>query len=633
MKQAFNSTYTLFVTSCITTALLTLTFYSGFAQADPNFTGCTVETVEATRAEFEQEVAELVNQQRAEVNMSPLKLITTLSNAARYHAADMKQDDYFQHDSYDLNGTKLVMVCKWNERIEKYYAGATLGENIAFGYSNPTIVMNGWMNSPGHRSNILNEHYRTIGVGYFSRYWVQDFGTEGSVYPLIINGEARQTVSPMVKLYIYGTEWTEMRLRNDDAQWGEWQPFANQVDWTMTNISGTRTVSVELRNAATTAASSDSIELVVSAEPTLVPGTTPTATQTATPTNTPTTESTPTATGTAASTATPTPTIAANALIGKVTLQGRPQPPHMSWRVPLQIQFIDQNPPNHTYDFSATTDDRGQFAINNPPQGKFFITVRGEHTLRQVVNAIVTSGTQTITVGELYEGDVTADNHVDLYDFSAIAMYYAACAGQMSLPTRVDLDGDTCVDTDDLSLLQANFHRSGATLPDTALRISAASFDRVNAEIELVEIQTKKAGDKFVVNVRVEGQAPDIVNAGALYLNFDPTKLNALSITPLSQFPVSLASHIDNSQGQADFTVGHLGKGIATPFLLASILFETKSDIETTALSLSVTSDRRTDLAGGGISLLPAPQNSEVIFTGELGEPTQTVYLPVIQRQ
>ncbi len=235
------------------------------------FTGCNAQNFATINAAYEQRVVELVNDTRAQNNQPPLKRNDALDYAARYHARDMKEDNYFSHDSKDRNGSTLTTVCSWSARIDKFYFNRSwLGENIAAGYSDPQTVMNGWLGSPDHRANILNGSFREIGVGYwdgggtYNRYWVQDFGTRSAVYPIVINREYAQTSSPDVGLYIYGEGvWNEMRLRNDDGTWGAWQPFRSSLTWRLNWLRGMRSVSVELRRSgqATGASSSDSIEL------------------------------------------------------------------------------------------------------------------------------------------------------------------------------------------------------------------------------------------------------------------------------------------------------------------------------------------------------------------------------------
>ncbi|MGB9799417.1 MAG: CAP domain-containing protein [Thermanaerothrix sp.] len=235
------------------------------------FTGCATgsETISPVRADFEQRVVELVNDYRASKNLPPLKRVAELDNAARYHARDMRQDDYFAHDSYDRNGNTLTLVCKWNTRITAFYKNwRNLGENIAAGYASPDSVMQGWLSSDGHRANIESQSYWEIGVGYdegsgsYFRYWVQDFGRRDGIYPLVINREYAQTSDPNVELYIYGMGvWTQMRLRNDDDPWGEWQPFSPTVSWRLKWTQGIHTVCAELKKDAQIYTACDSIEL------------------------------------------------------------------------------------------------------------------------------------------------------------------------------------------------------------------------------------------------------------------------------------------------------------------------------------------------------------------------------------
>jgi len=136
---------------------------------------------DAGPSSVEQEVTELVNMEREIENLHPLVWDDALGAAARGHSADMAQLNYFSHTS--LDGRLFY------QRITAAgYAYSTCGENIAAGYSNAQAVMNGWMNSPGHRANILGSGFCDIGVGYaygsastYGHYWTQDFGRRQGV--------------------------------------------------------------------------------------------------------------------------------------------------------------------------------------------------------------------------------------------------------------------------------------------------------------------------------------------------------------------------------------------------------------------------------------------------------------------
>ncbi len=239
----------------------------------PMYTGCSAVYLDAFNNDYEQQVVELVNQRRAENNLPPLKRVVALDYAARYHAKDMMDENYFEHNSYDRQNGALVAACSWDTRIDHFYTSNYLGENIAAGYASPATAMTGWMESDGHRKNILSPNYREIGVGYASggssqyrHYWVQDFGA--SSYPVIINREDAKTDVPQVELYIYGQgTFTEMRLRNDTEAWTSWQPFQTSLAWNLSLSAGTRKVTVELRKSASAASqvvsSSDTIDLTM----------------------------------------------------------------------------------------------------------------------------------------------------------------------------------------------------------------------------------------------------------------------------------------------------------------------------------------------------------------------------------
>ena len=119
---------------------------------------------------YEKEVVRLVNEERAKQGIDPLSQDWQLSRVARYKSQDMSDNNYFSHTS-PTYGSPFEMIKSFG------IAYRTAGENIAKGYSSPQAVVNGWMNSQGHRTNILNKSYTKIGVGYEAdgNYWTQMF--------------------------------------------------------------------------------------------------------------------------------------------------------------------------------------------------------------------------------------------------------------------------------------------------------------------------------------------------------------------------------------------------------------------------------------------------------------------------
>ena len=129
-----------------------------------------IPTVSSSTTAYEAEVVRLVNQRRAEHGLKPLTQDWQLSRVARYKSQDMKDLGYFSHTS-PTYGSPFQMMKSFGISYR------TAGENIAKGYASPEAVVNAWMNSPGHRANILNSTYTHIGVGFVSsgNYWTQMF--------------------------------------------------------------------------------------------------------------------------------------------------------------------------------------------------------------------------------------------------------------------------------------------------------------------------------------------------------------------------------------------------------------------------------------------------------------------------
>lgn len=129
----------------------------------PASTGATVQ-----KSGFAAQVVDLVNQERAKAGLSALKTDAKLTTVADAKAKDMYNNNYFDHNS-PTYGSPFDMMKQFG--VTYSYAG----ENIAMGQQSPTEVMTAWMNSPGHKANILNANFKSIGVAYFNGEWVQEF--------------------------------------------------------------------------------------------------------------------------------------------------------------------------------------------------------------------------------------------------------------------------------------------------------------------------------------------------------------------------------------------------------------------------------------------------------------------------
>jgi uncharacterized protein YkwD len=128
----------------------------------------------SAKPSFQAQVIKLTNKERAKAGCKALKSNTALKTAAQKHSADMAKRNYFNHTGKDGRSP-------FDRMTDAGYAYSAAAENIAAGQRTPADVVKGWMNSAGHKANILNCTYSEIGVGYakggsYGTYWTQDFG-------------------------------------------------------------------------------------------------------------------------------------------------------------------------------------------------------------------------------------------------------------------------------------------------------------------------------------------------------------------------------------------------------------------------------------------------------------------------
>lgn len=126
-----------------------------------------------TTGRYASQVVALVNAERAKHGCRALTVNSKLARAAQGHSADMHARNFFDHTNPDGKdpGDRITAAG---------YRWSSYGENIAKGQPTPASVMDAWMNSSGHRANILNCGFKEIGVGVVlsgGPYWTQDFGT------------------------------------------------------------------------------------------------------------------------------------------------------------------------------------------------------------------------------------------------------------------------------------------------------------------------------------------------------------------------------------------------------------------------------------------------------------------------
>ena len=125
---------------------------------------------ETTSSSPTDQIVQLTNAERDKAGCAALHVDSRLTSAAQSHAIDMATKDYLSHTSMDGR--------TFDQRIRAAEYSSPAAENIATGQAIPSEVMQDWMQSAGHRRNIVNCSIKAIGVGYDSRgnYWTQSFG-------------------------------------------------------------------------------------------------------------------------------------------------------------------------------------------------------------------------------------------------------------------------------------------------------------------------------------------------------------------------------------------------------------------------------------------------------------------------
>ena len=118
----------------------------------------------------EEQVVSLVNKERAKEGLAPLTIDWELARVAKYKSQDMHDKKYFSHTS-PTYGSPFDMMKNFGISYK------SAGENIAKGQTSAAQVMEAWMNSSGHRANIMDAKFTHIGVGYVKdgNYWTQMF--------------------------------------------------------------------------------------------------------------------------------------------------------------------------------------------------------------------------------------------------------------------------------------------------------------------------------------------------------------------------------------------------------------------------------------------------------------------------
>jgi uncharacterized protein YkwD len=203
----------------------------------------------------------LGNLARRNNGLPPLRWNRQLTYAARWYSWDSTEN---RPNGFCGHQDTQGHWPDYRARLFGYLGGAG-AENAFCGYVSPKDAINGWMNSPGHRANLLDPNSREIGLGYYRRssdgrgYVTQDFGNDAVYAPVVIQYEAVFTKSRNVNLYIYDrltsggftgfSPARQMRVSNNPRFSGAaWEPYKADKVWALPAGTGWRNVYVKTRD-------------------------------------------------------------------------------------------------------------------------------------------------------------------------------------------------------------------------------------------------------------------------------------------------------------------------------------------------------------------------------------------------
>ncbi|CAG0937033.1 hypothetical protein TFLX_05937 [Thermoflexales bacterium] len=223
----------------------------------------------------EAQTVYLGNLARRANGVPPLRWNKQLTDAARWFSWDSVEN---RPNSFCGHQDTQGHWPDYRARAFGYLGGAG-AENAFCGYVTPDQAIDGWLNSPGHRANLLDPNSREIGLGYYWRdadgrgYVTQDFGHDPAYPPVIIENEAISTTTPAVNLYLYDRETeggfaglsptTQLQISNEACFTNaSWQAYTAEKPWTLSSGTGWRSVYVKTRDVfSRTSTVSDTIYL------------------------------------------------------------------------------------------------------------------------------------------------------------------------------------------------------------------------------------------------------------------------------------------------------------------------------------------------------------------------------------
>jgi sugar lactone lactonase YvrE len=324
-------------------------------------------------------------------------------------------------------------------------------------------------------------------------------------------------------------------------------------------------------------------------------------------------------------------------LKGRVTLQGRGNPPDSRWNnFPLALTLYAPGGASPVGNYTANTDTSGYFTVTGITQGTYDAKVKNAHTLSiKKNNVAVPTGSTAVDFGTMLEGDANNDDNIGGGDYSILATAYGKCSGQSGWDSRADFNGSGCIEGADYSLLANNYGRHGPIIL-TITRVGPVETEVTTGSVVISVDPSSRSvtpGAVFTLDIKIAAgsQAVDSVDS---YLSFDRNYLRVVDVSGNetndimagAALPVVLQNSADNSQGRIAYSAGKQLGGVSPSgdFVLATIRF--KAIAATPGGSIAIAFQSGTDAFYQGDSVLGTLANGAV-------SAGYRVYLPILLRQ
>ena len=276
---------------------------------------------------------------------------------------------------------------------------------------------------------------------------------------------------------------------------------------------------------------------------------------------------------------------------GQIDLEGRPNPPHTYWSVPLEVYVQLSGQDASQYDL--TSDTSGVFTLPTDITGESLVGITKANCLVKALTVNL-SGVVPVDFGTLLEGDVNGDDIIDISDFGILKNRFWSHSGDGTYDGLADFNGDTYVNISDFGIFKGNFMESGDMHLfnfGAASAMSASAYPSVGSVLLYIDPVTGsyEVGDTFQVTVNLEAGSAEEWDGVQFNLGYDSTVLEAISVTSLlgSDWQMLTGTDdMDNAGGNVNVALANLGGTETGSSPLATITFRCKSNSEASTITI-----------------------------------------------